>query len=562
MTDRTPIEAIWARIVRYVMPMGPRFEAYGARHLIAYGEKIWNTPTSSERSPELYDSTSVWAINRLATGVESIITPKTSFWHDLGIDDPLAGEASDDELNWFDLYRQHLFAVRYDPRSGFMIANQKAIRSACALGTGVFMVEDKFGVVKDLERKVPMTYRHIPLSEAFIIVDYRGVPIGLHRVYTMTCEQALAFFGDKCPGEIKDKAEDPERCMERMTFVHAVEKAHGNDRHNLMPWVSMHYCLENKQFIHRGGYNDFPFVVYYWEQDENSAYGQSPVMMALSEIQVLNLLSKHSSRAMQQWTDPPLAAMADDIVNQPNLNPSKINYGYLDEDTFNVKLKPIITAQNPSFVEVILNSKREQLKESLYITLWQTLIQNREMTATESLIRANEKGELLGPVGDGIQTGLASMFNREHAILARKGAFDRGSALAPPDSIRGKSFGPKFISTYDRMRRSPELIGIERVIGTANALLPIFPNIKYRLDENFILRHVQMIGGAPARTLRSKDDADADIQMAEQAQQAAGMAAIAEQGGKAANEILPAIQQAQNQGLLPAPPNSAAGRSV
>ncbi len=544
MDERRGYERVWHDIVRYVMPMGPRFNAYGASALSAF-DNILTQSRAAERSPDLYDSTSVWAIDRLATGIEGLITPRASLWHGLATDDPLAPPATDEDKIWLDLYRDHLFSVRYDVRSGFITSNQKAIKSACALGTGVFMTEEKFGLDKTNDRKVPITYRYIPLSECFITVDYRGIPNGLHRVYSMTAEQAVGFFGDKTPVKVREAFNNPKDRNRKFVFVHAVEMAYGNDRHNGMDFVSCHYCFETKEFIHKGGYHEFPYTVYYWHQDEVGAYGESPVMMAISEIRSLNNLSKHTNRAIQQWTDPPMAAMEDSIVNQPNMNPGKVNYGYLDPDTRDVLLKPLITAQNPSFAEAIMQAKRDQLKEALYVTLWQILLQNREMTATEALIRANEKGELIGPVGDSLQIGVSQMFMREHQILFRRGAFDPGSPLAPPQTMRGKSFGPKFISQYDRMRRSPELLGIERVVNMSKLLYDIDNTVVKRLDTDYILRATQEIGGAPARVLRPLAEAQADIEQMNQMQNAQAGAAIAEQGGKAANEIIPAIQGAQ-----------------
>jgi hypothetical protein len=549
MDDRMGYERVWNDIIRYVYPMGPRLNQYGVRWASTSVEAMVSGSKAASKAPEIYDSTSIWAIDRLGTGVESLITPKTTKWHDLAIDDPLAGEASDQELIWLDTYRNSLFASRYDVRSGFLTANQKAIKSACALGTGVYMVEEKFGIDRNNERRVPITYRYIPLNECFICVDYKGMPCGLHRVYEMTALQAYQFFGDKTPAKVMEAYNNPKDRGKRFMFVHAVEQAYGNDRYNRMDFVSLHYCMDTKEAIHKSGFHEFPYVVYYWMQDETNAYGESPVMLAISEIRSLNLLTKHANRAAQQWTDPPTASLDDSIVNQPNLNPGKNNPGYLDPDTHDVLLKPLITAQNPTFVEAVLASKKDQVNETLYVKFWQMLIQNREMTATEALIRANEKGELIGPIGDSMQTGQTFMFNREHAILLRRGAFDPPSKLAPPDSMRGKSFGPKFNSQYDRMRRASELIGTERLINTVNLLAPIRPDIKHRLDVDFILRHTQEVGGAPARALRPLEEAQKDIDAENQMMQASQAAAIAEQGGKAANEIIPAMGELQ--GMAP-----------
>ena len=49
----------------------------------------------------------------------------------------------------------------------------------------------------------------------------------------------------------------------------------------------------------------------------------------------------------------------------------------------------------------------------MFVNLFQTLVQNPQMTATEALIRQEEKGALLGPSGSIIQAGFAANLDRE-----------------------------------------------------------------------------------------------------------------------------------------------------
>jgi hypothetical protein len=543
MDARAPLESTLADIVKYVFPSGPRFDRGQwlgpTSNFFASGSK------SAERSPYIYDTTSVWAIDRLSSGMYSLFIPDSEKWHSLGIDDALAPRATLEEKIWFDFYRDHLFDVRYDFRSGFALANQKAIRSMCALGTGVYMTEESFGVDGAEPRKVPVTYRYIPFNECYIIVDYRGKPVGLARVYEMTNAQALNFFKAKTPNDIKNDANDAKKADEKHVYCHFVcERGDYSPRHN-MAYCSYHFVHDKKLMVSGDhGYQEFPYTVFYWNQDENSAYGESPVMNAIAEIKSLNLMGKHIQRATMQWTDPPTMSTTDGIVNQPDLNPGRNNPGYLDDETFKPKIQPLITAQNPSFADAIMAAKRAQLKDALYVTLWQVLIENREMTATEALIRAQEKGEMIGPAGTSVQSGLGHTFNREHGIISRKGAFNPGSVLAPPDTLRSKSFGPKFKGPFDRARRSPELLGIERVVTTTTALAQIDPTAAMRLDTKRIQDHAQEISGAPADIFKSDEDYQNSVDQFNQQQQMAAQAQIAKTGGEAASKIIPAAQQA------------------
>src|SRR5690606_31292622 len=102
--------------------------------------------------------------------------------------------------------------------------------------------------------------------------------------------------------------------------------------------------------------------------------------------------------------------------------------------------RPLITPLNsgvrPDFAQAIMEARRNSVRELLYLNLWQIIIQDKDSTATEALIRAQEKGELLGPVGISLNEGLSHSTDREVGILGRKRAFDDDSPLRMPDSLK------------------------------------------------------------------------------------------------------------------------------
>src|SRR5690606_13019195 len=172
------------------------------------------------------------------------------------------------------------------------------------------------------------------------------------------------------------------------------------------------------------------------------------------------------------------------------------------------KIQPIYTVQNPTFADLVLEQKRNAIRESLYINLFQILISNPEMTATEALIRAQEKGELLGPAGARIQMAMSRMFDREFGIYERRGAFDEGSALQPPESLQGRSIGVKFTSPLDKLRRANEAVGIQRTLEIALPMAKADPSVMDNFDFDEIIRTTREINGAPADILRRKEEVE------------------------------------------------------
>src|SRR5690606_40702101 len=119
-------EKAWIDIARYCLPMAERIRSE------AMGRPVYDAlqtrPESVDRSPRIYDSTSTSAVDRLAAGIESLATPIGQKWHGAAIDDPLAPEPSDEEPESFDRLVDYQFAALDDPKSGFQIANQLAMK--------------------------------------------------------------------------------------------------------------------------------------------------------------------------------------------------------------------------------------------------------------------------------------------------------------------------------------------------------------------------------------------------------------------------------------------------
>lgn len=258
-------------------------------------------------------------------------------------------------------------------------------------------------------------------------------------------------------------------------------------------------------------------------------------MLALSEIKSLQLMGKGELRAFGQWTDPPMGMPNDGVMNRPNLNPRAINPGAVGPDG-SLRVRPLLTAQNPDFAEKVMEVRRTQVKETLYINLFQTLIKNPEMTATEAMIRSNEKGELLGPAGGKIQAALSTMIDRELAILTRRGIFRPTSPLAPPQSLAGAPITVRMTSPLDRMRRANEGVGTTQLLNVALPMVKVQPGILDNFDLDKTVRVLREIFGAPAEVIVTETVLAQKRQASLQKQQMAMALQAGTAGGKIAKD--------------------------
>ncbi|MBL4785219.1 MAG: hypothetical protein JKY49_07305, partial [Cohaesibacteraceae bacterium] len=321
----------------------------------------------------------------------------------------------------------------------------------------------------------------------------------------------------------------------------------GSNRASLVmsAWID----LDNKHLTKESGYQSFPFIVYRWSKRADSPYSESPIMLCMQEIKRLQVLERDLDRGVSKATNPPIATPADleGALGRPlNLNPGANNKGYLDP-TRGLLARPIDTTQPQAlgFVMQVQQLKREQIKDALYIPLFQALMQQtQQMTAREVLERAQEKSDMLGPAGASFESSLSSMVDRELVVLSEKGAFGEGAALQMPQSLTGANVIAQSTSPLNRMRRSNELNEADAYVGRIAQLQQMgHEDAGDYLDTGAYLDLARDIGGAPAN-LRPGDDIIEQRrgERQKQADQAQQMA-MAQSTAAIAKDAVPAAEQ-------------------
>lgn len=553
-SDRVQWEEVWRDCVNVCMPAASHLYDYGgtgavSRSAAAELTGLANGPKSVQRGRELYDSTAAWAADRLTAGMESLITPRAQKWHSFSLDDPFAPEPTDLQEEWLDRLRDYHFMARYDSRTNFSLANQKSLRNTVVLGTGVTYSEENMGRRGIDPVKVPFFYKSIPLIEAYLSIDSFDDVDKVIRVTEWSARSAAAYFkaiGGTISAKLQAKANDPAQMEKPVSIIHAVmpreEAGEYSDKRRNFPYASFWIEVDTKHLIMTGGYFSFPYSVTWWDQTDGSAYGQSAVMAALADIKTLQVMKKTAIQAAQQAVKPPMATMQGIYRERPNLNSGAINPGYIDE-AGRMKIQPIVTSQNPVMAERIIDQTRQSVNAGLYVTLFQILVDNPQMSATEALIRANEKGELLGPAGAKIESGIGQRIEREVEIVGRKGAFEAGSPLEPPGDMLGKNITPKFTGPLARLRRVQELQGVDTVLGMATNIAQYDPSVLDRIDADESLEIAREISGAPRKMFRLDEEVAARRETAAAQQEQANALQAMEMMAGAAGKATPALKQ-------------------
>lgn len=547
-TERSAYEAVWEQVAEFCDPDAP--DVWGGRRASVPGRDS-QAERQERRGSRVYANTINSAANRLAAGLESLIIPQSEKWHGLSTA-AMNDEETDEEKEWAEGLRDFLFSLRYSANSNFVPATQACLRNVVRYGPAYLYAEEGFGGTL-------IRYASIPVVEGYLSRNRWGVVDTFHRRYERTARQCAQLLGyDKLPPKVKTLVDDPTKCDAKISLIQCIKPRDERKMYNLAgryeyldtAFASYHVIEDEETVVKESGFRTFPVSTFSWRRYESDPYGISPTIEALVTVKEENAVRRSGLRALQQITDPPTASRARlDFI--PVLNPGQNYEGVLDERGQPL-IAPIVTGANPTFAFDYAKTRADEVRDMMFVNLFQVLVQNPQMTATEALIRNEEKASLLGPSGSIIQAGFATNLDRELGILEDKGLYDQDSRFLPPESLAGKTVRPTFTSPLDVLRRAAEAKDTMQVLGAAAQIAQFDPSVMDNIDGDEAIRIIHSAGRSPQRFFRRKEEVDAIREAKANAAQAqkgmAGMQAAA----SVAKDAVPAAVQARDSGLMDA----------
>lgn len=528
-TDRAVFDSHWREIAERILPRADYFRV--------------NRQPGDKHTEKIFDSTANLALERFAAAMESMLTPRTQRWHKLrtGVEEL---DQNQEVKEYLDQVTSILFQVRYSPRANFASQANEAYMSLGAFGTGAMFTDDLVGR--------GIRYRSIALSELYIQENYQGQVDTVHRRFSMTARQAVQQFGlEKVGDKIKNAYEKtPEQSFD---FIHAVgprgEIEYGRKDFRGMPFYSCYIALEGRALVSEGGYHSMPYAVGRYVTSPKEVYGRSPAMTVLPDIKMINEMSKTVIRAAHKLVDPPLLLQEDGALQAFDLRPGALNYGGVNDQGQQL----VHALQTGARVDIgldMMEQRRKTINDAFLVTLFQILVDAPQMTATEAMLRAQEKGSLLAPtMGRQQSEFLGPLIERELDILGRAGVLPE-----MPDVLKqaGGSVEIEYVSPLNRAQRADEGVAIMNTLQAIAPLAQIDPKVMMIFDPEQVARELADINGVPAKVLRSPEDIKAIDDQAAQAQQAQQLLAAA----PVASGVVKDLAQAQS--LSAASPGQAA----
>lgn len=495
------------------------------------------------RDQMTFDATATIALGRFAAASESILCPRTQQWHGI--------EAQEDELNKNQAVKRYcqaltlaLFRARYAPLAGFTYANPVHLMSLGAFGNGCTFLDDDYRSLR---------YQQVFVGDVWVGLDAAGRVDRVHRRLQLNARQCMEKFGTNCPEAVKKTAEkNPESSFE---FLHCVKprKDYDPGRRDFrgMGWASYYVMRCEQELVEEGGYRSMPYIFSRFATAPGETYGRGPASMVLPTLNTVNEQAKTLLRAGQKAVDPPLMTVDDDALDGFNLRSAALNRGWLGDDG-TPKVQPLVTGANLPLGMEFVQDSRQVINDAFFVTLFQILIQNHQITATEALLKAQEKGELLGPsVGRQQSEMMDPQIARELDLLSR---VPRLLPEMPPELAEaGGLVKVAYTSPLDRLQRAGEGVAMLRHVEAITPISQVRPDVLNGVNWPKWGRRLAEIQGVPEDVMEDEDaEIAANEAQAEQAQMES-LVAAAPMAGKAAKDIAEAQQIAGAQpiaGLL------------
>ncbi len=481
------------------------------------------------------DPTATYAVRVCSSGLMSGLASPSRPWFKV-IPSSKKLDIDADARIWLDSIEDRIYTVVAG--SNFYNAFAQECEDLVVFGTGPSIIyEDELDLIRLYNPAV---------GEYYLSTDANNRINGLYRLFVMTVEQIVGFFGiENCTPEIQDlwKEKGANLQMERQ-IAHAIEpnfglgdtgdvaKIPGNFTWREVYWV---YGQGSVSPLSKKGFRDQPFTAARWSIQSNDAYGRSPGMDVLPDVMQLQVMTRRMAEAIEKQVRPPLIGSME-LKNKPTSTlPGHLTF--VSQMGPGQGIRPIYEV-NPDVgaMSVNIQAIEKRIQMGLFNDLFLMLEQkvDERMTAYEVAQKLQEKLQVLGPViesllAESLKPKLKRIFN----ILKRKGMID-----PPPDSLKGVPLDIEFVSMLALAQKGAATGGIERLMSLVGSMAAVYPTALDNINSDMVVREYNDLLGNPQKVLNGPEQVEAlrqaRMKQQEEQKQQTQMAQMAESMGKAA----------------------------
>ena len=502
------------------------------------------------RNQSILDSTGTFASRTLQSGLHAGLTSPARPWFKLGTPDP--------DLADFGPVKSWLHDVTVRMQTIFSQTNLYNALPIIYGDLGLFGT-GAMGILPDTRDL--FRAQTFPIGSYVLGMNARGIVNLFMREYELSVFQIVEQFGGPdggpaVPGQpinwsnismaTKNHWEQGNyEASVQILWVVAPNKEHipGNPLMKFAPFTSCHferssgtsrisqddYGGEQGKTLRESGFITFPVLAPRWEITGEDAYGTScPGMIALPDVNQLQLMQRKKAQAIAKMVDPPLVGPAALRSQKVSMIPGDMTY--VDQPDGRGGLRSIHdTNVNIQHLVEDIYQTQYRVKTAFFEPLFLMLAQSdglrgmQPVTAREIEERHEEKLLALGPVLDRTNDELLDpLIDRAYQLM------DKAGLLPPPPSeLDQVTLKVEYVSIMAQAQKLVGVVSQDRFLQTMYPLTQVWPEVVAKINTNRIVdNYAQMLGIDP-RSIRTDEEADkivADQQKAAQAQMAAATA--------------------------------------
>jgi len=450
-----------------------------------------------KRTEKMLDSTAALAATKAVASVAAFIWPSNQQYQSLTSTDPMLNKQHRVKAYFEDLTKD-LFRARYSPRAAFESQMGEVALQYIVFGTGVMFTDDNV-------KARSLRYRSLHLAQTYVAEGDAGQIDTVFRCWQWTLRQIEQRWPGKLPEKLASRLTT--RPDDMVEVCHAVMPRTDYDPERVgypgMPWASCYWLPSEKTKLNEGGYTSWPFSVMRYMTSPGEVYGRSPAWLAMSNIKVLNQQKRSVLAGAQKAVDPVMLASEDGILSAFNNAPGSINMGGLDSQG-RALVAPLQTGARIDIGMDMMDKEREIIASAFFLDVFRALIENPQMTATQTLELLQERATLMGPMAGRIEAeGLGPLTERELDLLTQAGAVPP----MPPELIEAQGeYKIEYTSPMRRAMKSGEGIGITRTLEAATALAQFDPSALDPFNIPKAMRKLADVHGFPVEDMRSPEE--------------------------------------------------------
>lgn len=457
---------------------------------------------------------------------------------------------------WLEWATKTMRRAMYDRASMFTRATKEADHDFAAFGQSVLSV--------DLNRYANgLLFRCWHLRDCAWMENEEGQVDTIHRKWKPTVDHLSKLFPGKIHPKVAEKlsGSKPQPYSEvQCRHIVMPSEDYGDERwlrrdrrgRLLTPFVSIYIDVDNKHIMEAVGQKRFKYVVPRWQTVSGSQYAFSPATVAaLPDMRLMQDMARVLLEAGEKAVNPPMIATHGVIRSDISIYAGGITWvDQAYDERLGRALQTLPSDKSGIPVGIDMQSSLMALLKEAFFLNTLTLPPAGDMTAYEVGQRIQEYIRQASPIFEPMEAEYnGALCELTFGVMMDAGGFGRMDDL--PESLQGTDVDFRFESPLHEAierQKGQKFLEVNQLFAS---VAEADPEIAADIDFREAFRDVVVSIGAPAKWLRSEEEASEMLDQQRQAAEAERLvqalgngAAVAEQIGKANTALGPDVGMA------------------